>query len=217
MSRARLVRAGSTLVVTGLCTAYIVWKIDLGRTGHLLAHARVGWWLLACAIMAGSVWPLAWRWRELLAARGVRERLPWLIRTSFVAYAAGQVLPTSLGGDATRIYETSRRHRGSGAAAAATVILERGLGGATTLVLAAVGFAIAVGRYSVGGYLWLELALVVGTVVGAVVLFSTRLHPLLHRVRPLLRAVRLERPLREVYVALHSFRGDRGVLAGMFS
>ena len=217
MSRARLVRAGSTLVVTGLCTAYIVWKIDLGRTGHLLAHARVGWWLLACAIMAGSVWPLAWRWRELLAARGVRERLPWLIRTSFVAYAAGQVLPTSLGGDATRIYETSRRHRGSGAAAAATVILERGLGGATTLVLAAVGFAIAVGRYSVGGYLWLELALVIGTVVGAVVLFSTRLHPLLHRVRPLLRAVRLERPLREVYVALHSFRGDRGVLAGMFS
>ncbi|MBV8257352.1 MAG: flippase-like domain-containing protein [Actinobacteria bacterium] len=217
MSRARLVRAGSTLVVTGLCTAYIVWKIDLGRTGHLLAHARVGWWLLACAIMAGSVWPLAWRWRELLAARGVHERLPWLIRTSFVAYAAGQVLPTSLGGDATRIYETSRRHRGSGAAAAATVILERGLGGATTLVLAAVGFAIAVGRYSVGGYLWLELALVVGTVVGAVVLFSTRLHPLLHRVRPLLRAVRLERPLREVYVALHSFRGDRGVLAGMFS
>ncbi len=217
MSRGRLVRAGLTLAVTGLCTAYILWKIDLGRTGHLLGHASVGWWLGSCAIMAASVWPLAWRWRLLLAARGVRERLGWLVRTSFVAYAAGQVLPTSLGGDATRIYETSRRHRGSGAAAAATVLLERALGGSATLVLAAAGFALAVGRYSVGGYLWLELALVVCAVAGAFVLFSTRLHPLLNRLRPLLRGLRVERPLREVYLALHAFRGEAGLLAAMFA
>jgi uncharacterized protein (TIRG00374 family) len=217
VSHPRLVRAGLTLVVTGLCTAYLVWKIDLGRTGHVLAHARVGWLLAACAIMAGSVWPLAWRWRSLLEARGVRERLGWLVRTSFVAYAAGQVLPTSLGGDATRIYETSRRHRGAGSAAAATVLLERGLGGAATLVLAAAGFALAVGRYSVGGYLWLELALVVATVAGALVLFSTRLHPLLQRSRPLLRTLRVERPLREVYLGLHSFRRNAPLLGAMFA
>jgi glycosyltransferase 2 family protein len=212
----RLVRAALTLVVTGLCTLYILWKIDLGRTGHLLAHARVAWWLGACAIMAASVWPLAWRWQLLLAARGLRERLGWLVRTGFVAYAAGQVLPTSLGGDATRIYETSRRHRGVTATAAATVLLERGLGGGATLVLAAAGFALAVGRYSVGGYLWLELALVVVAGAGGFVLFSTRLHPLLNRLRPLLRALRVERPLREVYLALHAFRGDAGLLAGLF-
>ena len=166
--------------------------------------------------MAGSVWPLAWRWRALLAARGVHESLGWLVRTSFVAYAAGQVLPTSLGGDASRIYETSRRHRGATAAAAGTVLLERGLGGAATLVLAAAGFALAVGRYSIGGYLWLELALVVLAAAGAFVLFSTRLHPLLHGLRPLLRAARVERPLREVYLALHSFREDAGLLVGLF-
>jgi uncharacterized protein (TIRG00374 family) len=216
VTRPRLVRAGLTLALTGLCTAYILWKIDLGRTGHLLAHAQVGWWLAACAIMAVSVWPLAWRWRLLLAARGVHERLGWLVRTSFVAYAAGQVLPTSLGGDATRIYETSRRHRGSGAAAAATVLLERGLGGAATLVLAAAGFALAVGRYSVGGYLWLELALVVCAVLAGFVLFSTRLHPLLHWTRPLLRALRVERPLRDVYLALHAFRDDAALLGALF-
>jgi glycosyltransferase 2 family protein len=212
----RLARAALTLVVTGLCTAYILWKIDLGRTGHVLGHARVVWWLGACAVMAVSVWPLAWRWQLLLAARGVRERLGWLVRTSFVAYAAGQVLPTSLGGDATRIYETSRRHRGSSAAAAATVILERGIGGAATLVLAAAGFALAVGRYSVGGYLWVELALVICAAAAGFVLFSTRLHPLLHGLRPLLRVLRIERPLREVYIALHAFRGDAGLLVALF-
>ena len=155
-------KAAATLLVTGLCTWYILSKIDLGTTGHVLAHAQPGWLVLSLAIMAGSVWPMAWRWQRLLAARGVHDSLAWLVRTYFVGYAAGQVLPTALGGDASRIYETVRRHEGSGAAAAGTVLLERALGGAATLVLAAIGFALAIGHYDVGGYLWVELAFVVG-------------------------------------------------------
>ena len=209
-------RALATLVVTGLCTAYIVWKIDLGRTGRVLAHAQAGWWLLSLGIMAGSVWPMAWRWQRLLAARGVHERLPWLVRAYFVGYAAGQVLPTSLGGDASRIYETVRRHEGAGGAAAGSVLLERMLGGVATLVLAAFGFALAVGHYDVGGYLWVELAFVVGAALAGVVVFSTRLRPQLQRLRPLLRVLRIDRPIREVYLALHAFRRDAPLLVAMF-
>ena len=87
------------------------------------------------------------------------------------------------------------------------MLLERVLGGSATLVLAAVGFALAVGHYPVGGYIWLELAFVVLTIAGGFVLFSTRLHPVLRRFRPLLRRVRLEEPLRAAYLAIHSFRG----------
>ena len=210
-------RVALTLVVTGLCTAYIFWKIDLGTTGHVLATAQVGWWLLSLGIMVGSVFPMAWRWQRLLEARGVHDSFARLVRTYFVGYAAGQVLPTSLGGDASRIYETARRHEGSGGAAAGTVLLERALGGVATLVLAAVGFALAVGQYDVGGYLWVELAFVVGSVVLGVVLFSARLHPLLQRTRPLLRMLHIDRQLREVYLALHSFRSDVPLLAGMFA
>ncbi len=210
-------RVAGTIVVTGLCTAYIVWKIDLGKTGHVLAHARAGWWLASLGIMVASVWPMAWRWQRLLEARGVHESLGRLVRTYFVGYAAGQVLPTSLGGDASRIYETVRRHPEVKGAAAGTVLLERALGGVATLVLAAVGFALAVGRYDVGGYLWVELAFVVGAVVLGVLLFSTRLHPMLQRTRPLLRRLRVDRPLRDVYVALHAFRGDVPLLVAMFA
>jgi len=210
-------RIALTLAVTALCTAYILWKIDLGKTGHVLGHARIGWWLLSLGIMVASVWPMAWRWQRLLAARGVHDSLARLVRTYFVGYAAGQVLPTSLGGDASRIYETARRHQNAGGAAAGTVLLERALGGVATLALAAVGFALAVGRYDIGGYLWVELAFVVGSAALGVVLFSTRLHPLLQRLRPLLRRLRVERPLREVYLALHSFRNDVPLLLGLFA
>ncbi|HET8752584.1 MAG TPA: lysylphosphatidylglycerol synthase transmembrane domain-containing protein [Gaiellaceae bacterium] len=217
MSRSRMLRAGGTLVITGLATAYILWRIDLGRTGHVLAHASVGWWLASWAIWILSVWPLCWRWQRLLASSGVEERLGWLVRTSFVAYAAGQVLPTSLGGDASRIYETARRHTGLRGPVAGTVLLERALGGAATLVLAAAGFALAVGRYSIGGYAWVELAFIVLTAIAAIVLFSTRLHPLLHRMRPVLHRLRVESLLRDVYLALHAYRARLRLLSWAFA
>ncbi|MDX6465477.1 MAG: glycosyltransferase 2 family protein [Gaiellaceae bacterium] len=215
--RRRALRAMGTLVVTGLCTAYIVWKIDVGRTAHVLAHAAPAWWVASLAIMVGSIWPMAWRWKQLLAARGVHDSLSWLVRSYFVGYAAGQILPTSLGGDASRIYETSRRHEGTAGVAAGTVLLERALGGTATLVLAALGFALAVGSYDLGGYLWVELGFVVAAAGLGVVLFSTRLHRLLQLVRPMLRALRIERPLREVYLALHSFRANPRLLVSMFA
>jgi glycosyltransferase 2 family protein len=215
--RRRAVRVAATVVVTGLCTAYLVWKIDVSRTARILAHANVGYFLAALAIMTVTVWPMAWRWQQLLRARGISDRLAWLARTYFVSYTAGQVLPTSIGGDASRIYETTKRHPGAGGAAAATVLLERALGGVATLVLAAIGFALAVGRYDLGGYLWVELAFVVVSAAGAFVLFSTRLHPLLHRLRPLLHRLRVESVLRDVYLALHAYRTRLRLLGWAFA
>jgi uncharacterized protein (TIRG00374 family) len=215
--RSRTLRLVATLVVTGLCTAYLVWKIDLSQTLHLLAHTQVGYFLAAVAIMIGSVWPMAWRWQRLLVARGIHDRLTWLVRAYFVAYTAGQILPTAVGGDAVRIYESARRHTGRGGQVAASVLLERALGGAATLALAAVGFVLAVGHYDVGAYLWIEGAFVIGTVVLAFLFFSRRMRPLLARTVPLLRAVRLERPIRAAYEGIHAYRDHPGLLGGVFA
>ena len=217
MRRRSALRASGTLVVTGLAVAYILWRVDLRETVHVLANASAGWWLASLGIWVVTVWPLSWRWQRLLASSGIRERLGWLVRTTFVAYAAAQVLPTSLGGDASRIYETARRHPGLRGPVAGTVLLERALGGAATLLLAAVGFLLAIGHYDVGGYVWVELAFVILTVIGAFVLFSTRLHPVLHVSRPLLRRLRVEAPLRDVYLAIHAYRARLPLLAWVFA
>src|SRR3954469_19967080 len=172
VTRRRVLRAVGTVVVTGLCIAYLVWKIDIGETLDVLGRTDPVYFAGSLAIMIGSVLPMAWRWRELLRARLVEERVPWLPRASFGGYTASQILPTSFGGDASRIYETARRHPGSGGAVAGTVLLERVLGGMATLLLAAIGFALALGHYDVGAYLWIELAFVAGAVVVGVVLFS---------------------------------------------
>ena len=213
----RLTRLSGTLLVTGLCLAYIVWKIDIRRTVHVLVHAQFAYFAAAVAIVVVSVWPMAWRWQKLLDAKGIHDRLSWLTRAYFVSYTAGQILPTAVGGDAVRIYETSRRHPGNGGPVAASVLLERALGGAASVRVAAVGFALAIGRYDVGAYLWVEGAFVVATLVLAVLLFSRRLRPLLARTVPLLRFLRVERPVRAVYEGLHSYRGNVALLFGVFT
>ncbi len=86
-------RVVGSLVVTGLAAAYIVWKIDFVKTGHILGHARVGFFLAALAIVMATVWPMAWRWQQLLRAKGIEDNLGWLTRAYFVAYAAGQRYP----------------------------------------------------------------------------------------------------------------------------
>ncbi len=216
MSR-RALRVLGTLLVTGLAVAYIVWKVDVGEAFSTLGDADVGWFSLAVAIMLVTVPPMAWRWQWLLAGHGIHERLPWLSRSYLTSYAAGQVLPTAIGGDAMRIYETTRRHPGRGGPVAGSVLLERALGGAATLALGAVGLALAVGQYDVGAYLWIEALFVVGAVVLAVVLFARWLRPLLARLARLLRPVRLDRPVRAVYEAIHSYRDTPRLLFGVFA
>jgi uncharacterized membrane protein YbhN (UPF0104 family) len=213
----RPLRLLATLAITGLCVAYLVWKIDLSRTWDILLHAHVGWFLLALGIMIGTILPMAWRWQQLLAARGIHDRLPWLVRAYFTSYTAGQVLPTSIGGDAMRIFETSRRHPGNTAPVTGIVLLERALGGAATVAHAAGGFGVAIGRYDVGAYLWIEAAFFVGTIVLAVLLFSRTMRRPLAWFVPLLRRLRVVRPLRLVYEAVHGFRGRPRLLVGVFA
>ena len=213
----RRVRVLATVLVTGLCTAYVLWRVDLRETLDILADAKLGYLALAVTIMVTTVVPMAWRWQLLLAARGIVDRLRWLLRAYFVSYTAGQILPTAIGGDAARIVESSRRHPGRTADMTAIVLLERGLGGVATLILGAVGFVLALGRYDIGAYLWLEGVFVAGTFVLIFVFFARSARPLLRRMQPLLERFRLERPLRAFYEGVHHYRGHTRLLVGVLA
>jgi glycosyltransferase 2 family protein len=212
MVRNRWFRLGATIAVTGVAAAYIVSKIDVGKTAHIIGDASL-WWLLLCLVLTVITVPMqAWRWQLLLRVRGIQESFMWLLRAYFVSYAVGQVLPTGVGGDASRIYETTRRHPGFGSPIAGSVLLERALGGAVTLALAAIGFVLAIGRYDIGAYLWVEALFVVLTTMAGVVLFSRRMRRVLRFSVPFLRRARVERPIRAVYEGMHGYREHPGPL-----
>jgi uncharacterized membrane protein YbhN (UPF0104 family) len=208
----RSLKIAATLLVTSAAVAYILSQVDLGKTKDIIASASVPWLLLSAALTLVTVPPMGWRWQQLLAVRGVHEPVAWLTRTYFVSYAVGQVLPTSVGGDASRIFETSRRHPGQITPVTGSVLLERALGGAVTLLLAGVGLLLAIGRYPIGAYLWIELVFVIATIGVAFVFFSRTIRRRLVFLGPIARRFRVEKPARAVYEGLHGYRDHPGTL-----
>lgn len=202
----RWLRIAATLLVTAGAVTYILLKIDLGKTAHIIGSASLWWIGLSAVLTMITVPPMGWRWQRLLAARGLHERLPWLTRTYFVSYAVGQVLPTSVGGDASRIFETARRHPGQITPITGSVLVERSLGGAVTLLLAGIGLLLAIGRYPIGAYLWIEVLFVVATLVAGFVFFSRSVRRRLVFLLPYARRLRLETPARAVYDGIHGYR-----------
>jgi uncharacterized protein (TIRG00374 family) len=204
------------ITFTTLAVGYILLKIDIHQTWEVLKSANLWWFALAVTIMIGTALPMALRWKWLLAAQGIVDRFWWLTRAYFVSYTAGQILPTSIGGDAVRIFETSKRHPGRSGDLTAIVLIERGVGGAATVFLGAIGFVLAIGHYDVNAYLWLEGAFVFGTILLIVLFFARSARPLLAKVRPLLVRLRIERPLRSFYEGVHHFRSHGRLMLNVF-
>ena len=208
----RWLRPLATVVVSAAAAAYVLVKIDIGKTADIIGSASVPWLLLSAFLTLVTVPPMAWRWQQLLAARGIEEPVPWLTRTYFVSYAVGQVLPTSVGGDASRIFETARRHPGQITPVTGSVLVERSFGGAVTLVLAGVGLLLAIGRYPIGPYLWIEVLFVILTLAAGVVFFSRSIRRRLAFGVPLARRLRVEGLARAVYDGIHGYRDHVGTL-----
>jgi glycosyltransferase 2 family protein len=209
----RPVRIGLELAVSGGLILYLLWRIDLRQTLDLIGSSN-GWDLLAAlAIFVVTTGAMAWRWQELLASKRIHEPLRWLTKLYFVSYAASQVLPTVIGGDAVRIAAHARRRPDAKSEAAAAVLMERVVGSAGTLALVAVGLVVAIGRYNdIAVLVWLEVAFVAGLAVLLVLLFSRRANAWL-QARESTR--RLGRAFQSLWLALHGYREKPAVLGGV--
>jgi uncharacterized protein (TIRG00374 family) len=214
----RSVKIALQVVVSAGIIAFLLWQIDLRKTIDLIGDANGLYLLAALGIFLATTVAMAWRWQLLLAAKGIHEPLPWLTRLYFIGYAAGQILPTGIGGDAVRIVEHSRRRPDRKGDAAAAVLLERVLGSAGTLLMVAIGLVLAIGRYDDIQYLWwIEAAFVVLVAAGLVLLFSKRAARLLSFLGPLAGRIRLERAGRALYAAMHEYRYHSRSLLGVLA
>ena len=207
-------KVGLQLLVSGAVLALLFWQIDLGQTIDILRDSHWGYVAASLLIFLATTWLMAWRWWALLRVRGVHEPYGWLVRMYFVSYAASQVLPTAVGGDAVRIIEHARRRPDVRATAAGAVVMERILGSAGTLVLVAIALALAAGRYEgVRLLVILELALLAALVILGLLLFSKRLgRHLEERLFPLGKRLKIDAAMQSLYRAMHEYRNAKGVM-----
>ena len=137
-------RRWARAAVTASLTAFILWKSHPREV--LAALAQADWSLIAVAVLLVIVDRalMAYRWVVLLCIidRAERPRLGDVMRIFFVSTFVGTFLPASVGGDAVRAFSMSRLNV-RGRDAIASVFLDRMLGVASILLMAAVGLTLA--------------------------------------------------------------------------
>jgi glycosyltransferase 2 family protein len=88
--------------------AFILHKIELAAMGRVLASARPELVVVALIAIFLERVVMAWKWRLLLAAKGLRVSLPRVLKIVYLSNFIGAFLPSSLGVDAVRSYSLYR-------------------------------------------------------------------------------------------------------------
>jgi uncharacterized membrane protein YbhN (UPF0104 family) len=113
-----------------------------------------------------------------------------------------------------RIVDLSRR-TGEPAEAVSSVLVDRLVGTAALVILAAAGALAGGGGLDQSTVLALEAGIAAVTALTAYAVLGRSARSLLRRLLPLARRLRLEGPARSLYAAMHAYRGHPGVLVAV--
>ena len=202
----RLSRVGVAVCLTAL----LLWRSDPAQVWQVTAAANAGWILSAVLLVIVDRALMAYRWFALLSPIEANVRPPFgaVMRVFFVSTFVGTFLPASIGGDLVRAFQLSR-YGVSGAAALASVLMDRLLGIVSILAAAAAGMAVAgelVASEAVSA------ALVFATMVSAAALgavFSPALAQLLRTTASRARWRRLDAPAASFIDAVQRYSHHR--------
>jgi glycosyltransferase 2 family protein len=117
---------------------WLGWHLDLSALSTRLTTLDIGWTALAFVTVLAAVVISAWKWGLILKTRGHPLSYLRLLRHYFVGLFFNNVLPTTVGGDAVRAWETSKDTR-EVPEAIGSVVTERLIAGVALGITALLG------------------------------------------------------------------------------
>jgi len=210
ISRRALIAA--KLVVSCVLIALILRGTDVGEVLGAIGKADVRLVLLSLCLFFVGYGITVGRWRTLLGTQRVEASMSVLIRSYMVAVFFNNLLPSTIGGDAIRIYDSWRL--GCGKAEAVVVIfMDRFMGLLSLVLFASAGLAL-LPELPVDVPLAQAAALlgIGGVAVMLWFMFSPAPRPATGPGRPFVAVPFVQHALGRVREALDSFRGKRSAL-----
>jgi len=168
-----LVKAG----VSGLLLYFSLRLVDLSHVASRLARTDPAWAALGLLALVAQTYLLAVRWGQIITACGARLPLPLLFRYSMIAAFFNQTLPSSVGGDAMRVWLAGKQTNWR--IGAYSVFLDRVVGviALAVLVVACLPWSLDLVRNPVGRAALLIIGLgSLGAGIVFIALASDRLH-----------------------------------------
>jgi uncharacterized membrane protein YbhN (UPF0104 family) len=190
--------------------AWVLHKTNLHAIGHSMLGASPAWLALALLLGVAGTMVQATQWHRLLLAVGLDRTVTRCLRIVFVGNTFNAILPSSIGGDASRAVYIAERP-GERAPAAAAVVLQRLLNFPGMVVLMGLGLLLTTTSEAAARVRPVAL---VGATIGLVLVAITQ-SPMVGRLAASARLARVPgwRPIASSLRVLDDFRSQRAALA----
>ncbi len=134
MNRKQLIQTSIKVAISGALIFWIIQGVELSEIFEIIGSASLPILLFSFLFKLSGYCISAVRWRILLRAQGADASIPFLISSYFVGFFLNNILPSSIGGDVVRIYDSWRA--GTNRPTAVTVVfIDRFLGSLALLFL----------------------------------------------------------------------------------
>lgn len=192
--------------------AYLLSQTEFSAIFASLISADPRYLLLAMLTLFLGKLISGYRWQILLLAQDIKIPLKTLIASLFVGQFFNSFLPTTIGGDAIRAYDTAIESEES-AKAVTTVFMDRFVGvlALVTLAVLAVPIAMLVGE-DVSFYFIPVLIVFLLCVVGLVVVLNNSLVRIFANFLLKMRLSRIANLVMKIYQSIQEMKGDATAL-----
>lgn len=130
------------MAVSAALVAWVLHRSPLGEVREALRSADLRFVLLALALNPLGYWASVSRWRLLIRSQGGDAPFGFLVRSFLVGVFFNNLLPSTIGGDAVRAYDTARSGVGR-ASAVAIVVVDRFVGLLALMLFAGAGLLVS--------------------------------------------------------------------------
>lgn len=203
----------SRLLISLGVVAYLGWHFrgEWGRVREVLAGADLRLFFASCALFLLSLLTITFRLHAILRVQNVRISIPWLFYLGLVGQFFNVFLPSSVGGDVAKAYY-AYRHSGRKIESFTSVLLDRILG------------FFAMNCYAVAALAWygremdhpgVRRAVWIMVALGAFAILFFMSKRVARRFKVFgifVPSARLKARLKDVYHAIHQYRGHPLVL-----
>jgi len=209
-------------VVSCLLLGYLLWTTNLSSVWNAFATAHPFWLIVAFSLHIIGFLLSAYRWQMLLAVRGAHYSVSYLLQSLMIGIFFNSFLPSTVGGDVFRAYDTSER-AGSTTEAMTVVVVERLTGMFALGLFALFALLFEFSQFSHLPIIWLSL----GSLGVAFLLFIAAMNPRMASIvkatfhHPLMLrfpgSQKIRAKLRQIYHALAVYRRNKRAMGIAFA
>lgn len=195
---------------------YLLSTTEFSAVFASLTSASPFWLLLSFVTLILGKIITSYRWQVLLKAQDIDIPLRFLIGSVFVGQFFNSFLPTTIGGDAMRAYDTASMSKDS-TKSVVSVFADRLIGVFALALLALLALLLGfISGQDVSFYVLPVLLLFFLCSFGILFIFNERLLTFLGKLLGLLRLHKVANKLEEAYQSINILKKEPGVLALAF-